>query len=123
MDDYFAAANDETMLIVLIEDIIAVRNLDEILEVDHIDVFFVAPSDLAASMGNIADQKNAEVQKTIDGALSKIVAAGKNAGTLVLDETVERYAKLGVRCLFAPAAQWLSKGARNFKAQVQEILS
>ena len=38
---------------VLIEDIIAVQNLDEILEFDEIDVFFVAPNDLAATMGYI----------------------------------------------------------------------
>ncbi|MEC8912804.1 MAG: aldolase/citrate lyase family protein, partial [Chloroflexota bacterium] len=31
VDDYFSQANDQTMLIILIEDIIAVNNLDEIL--------------------------------------------------------------------------------------------
>ena len=41
--DYLHTANDQSLLIVLIEDIAAVRNLDEILKVDHIDVFFVAP--------------------------------------------------------------------------------
>ncbi len=40
-------ANDQSLPIVLIEDIAAVKNLDEIAKVDHIDVFFVAPSDLA----------------------------------------------------------------------------
>ena len=35
----------KTMLIVLLEDIIAVENLDSILEVDHIDVFMV-PSEI-----------------------------------------------------------------------------
>ena len=40
VDDYFTTANEQSLLIVLIEDIVAVRNLDEILEVDHIDVFF-----------------------------------------------------------------------------------
>ena len=33
--DYFQVANDHTLLVVLIEDIIAVQNLDEILEVDQ----------------------------------------------------------------------------------------
>ncbi len=44
MPDYLEVANDHTLLIALIEDIRAVENLDEILAVDHIDVFFVAPS-------------------------------------------------------------------------------
>ena len=54
VNDYFLKANDESLLIVLIEDIIAVENLDEILKVEHIDVFFVAPNDLASTMGYIA---------------------------------------------------------------------
>ena len=41
------AANHETMCVILIEDIIAVNNLADILEVDHIDVFHVAYADLA----------------------------------------------------------------------------
>jgi 4-hydroxy-2-oxoheptanedioate aldolase len=53
VEDYFRTANDQSLLIVLIEDIEAVKSLDEILKVDHIDVFFVAPSDLATSMGRI----------------------------------------------------------------------
>ena len=51
-------ANAETMVVVLIEDIVAVRNLDEILEVDHIDVFHVAFADLAQSMGYLHDLAN-----------------------------------------------------------------
>jgi len=51
IDNYLNRANDQTMSIILIEDIIAVNNLDEILEVDNIDIFYVAPGDLAQSMG------------------------------------------------------------------------
>ena len=53
VEDYLLKANNETSLIVLIEDIKAWENLDEILSVDGIDTFFVAPSDFAASMGYI----------------------------------------------------------------------
>ena len=88
VDDYFDVANDETLMIVLIEDIVAIRNLDEILAVDHIDVFFVAPSDLATSMGHIGDLQNPEVQNTIDDALARIQAAGRTAGTLATNQTV-----------------------------------
>src|SRR6266542_5735729 len=40
VDDYLKTANDQSLVIVLIEDIVAVGNLDEILSVDHIDAFF-----------------------------------------------------------------------------------
>src|SRR5437870_9106625 len=69
--DYFKTANDQSLLIALIEDIVAVRNLDEIVKVDHIDVFFVAPSDLATSMGQIGNLEHPEVQRAVDGALTK----------------------------------------------------
>jgi len=49
---------------VLIEDIVAVNNLPEILSVDHIDVFSVAPGDLAQSMGYLGQMSHPEVLKS-----------------------------------------------------------
>ena len=111
--DYLKTANDQSLLIVLIEDIAAVRNLDEILAVDHIDVFFVAPSDLAASMGQIGNPGHPEVQRTIDAAIARIVGAGRTAGTLVTAASVERYARLGVRCIMASFFPWIQAGAKD----------
>ena len=48
--DYYRKANAETLVVVLIEEMEAVNNLQDILTVDHIDVFFIAPSDLAQTM-------------------------------------------------------------------------
>src|SRR5260370_33423892 len=90
------------MLMVLIEDIAAVHRLDEIIKVDHLDVFFVAPSDLATSMGHIGNTAHPEVQKPIDAALTKIVQAGRGAGPPVNAGTVGRYPKVGVRGAMAP---------------------
>jgi 4-hydroxy-2-oxoheptanedioate aldolase len=111
--DYFKAANDQSLLIVLIEDIVGVGHLDEILQVDHIDVFFVAPSDLATSMGHIGNLDRPEVQQTIDGAIAKIVKAGRTAGTLVSSANVERYTKTGVRCIMASFFPWIQAGAKD----------
>lgn len=112
--DYFAAANDQILLMVLIEDIVAVRNLDEILKVDHIDVFFVAPSDLAASMGLIGQIDHPEVQKTIDYALARIQQGGRVAGTLTGNDTIARYAAAGVRVFLTGASPWIAAGAKEF---------
>ena len=117
--DYFDRANDQTMMVVLIEDIAAVNNLDDIIKVDHIDCFFVAPSDLATSMGKMGKLNDPEVQKTLDGALEKIVKAGRVAGTLANDENVERYTRLGVRMIMTSAAPWIAAGAKNFAARAQ----
>ena len=112
--DYLARANDETLLIALIEDIAAWENLDDILTVEGIGVFFVAPSDFAASMGHIGEVGHPDVQAKINDALERIVAAGHNAGTLAMNDNVERFAEMGVRFFFTVTAPWIAAGARTF---------
>ena len=120
VDDYLARANDETLLIALIEDIEAWRNLDEILEVDGIGVFFVAPSDFAASMGHIGEIGHPDVQEKIEDSLRRIVAAGRVAGTLCTDDNVRRFTAIGVRFLITSTGPWIAAGARAFKASALE---
>src|SRR5215468_9684360 len=110
VDEYFETANDQSMLMVLIA---AIARLDEILKVDHIDVFFVAPSDLATSMGHIGNVGHPDVQRTIDNALSKIVQAGRIAGTLVNTGNVERFTRLGVRVVFTTFFPWIQAGTND----------
>jgi 4-hydroxy-2-oxoheptanedioate aldolase len=118
--DYFKVANDETLLVILIEDIVAVRNLDDILTVEHIDVFFVAPSDLATSMGHIGDTGHPEVQRTVDEALARITAAGRVAGALANNENVAKYAAAGVRFLLTGIGAWLAAGASEFMRRAED---
>lgn len=113
VSDYFQVANEETLLIVLIEDIVAVRNLDEILTVDHIDVFFVAPSDLGASMGYIG-LEHQEVQDTIDESIARIQTAGRIAGAITSNQMVSKYVSAGVRFLLTSIGGWLATGAAEF---------
>ena len=115
--DYFQVANDHTLLVVLIEDIIAVQNLDEILEVDNIDVFFVAPSDLASTMDHIGDFEHPDVQNVIDDALARIQQAGRNAGSLATDDNVEHYLDAGVKFMLTSVGAWIQTGAANFLAK------
>ena len=116
--DYFKTANDETIVVVLIEEIEAVRNLAQILTVDHIDVFFVAPSDLAQTMGHIGNHTHPMVQDVIDKALAQIVGAGRVAGTLVHDDNVERYLDLGVRFLMNSWTGWVAQGAKAYLGKI-----
>ncbi len=117
--DYFHVANDETLLVVLIEDIVGIRNLDEILTVDHIDVFSVAPSDLAASMGHIGDIQHPEVQHTIDDALARIQAAGRIAGALANNENVAKYVAAGVRFFLTQIRYWLAASSAEFMSRAE----
>lgn len=48
---YYAKANDEILVVVMLEQVQAVENADEILSVPGIDAFFIGPNDLHNSMG------------------------------------------------------------------------
>ena len=116
--DYVTRANDETMVVVLIEDIVAVENLDEILQVDHIDAFLVAYSDLGQSMGHLESPPHPDVQATLDRAIRQIVAAGKVAGATVDDENLGRHLDLGVRFLHTAWERWMVSGARAYLERI-----
>ncbi|MYC29187.1 MAG: hypothetical protein F4X65_03730 [Chloroflexi bacterium] len=117
--DYFQAANDQSMVVVLLEEVEALQNLDEILKVDDIDVFFVAPSDLAQTMGHLGNPGHPEVQAAIDSALEKIVGSGRTAGTLVSDANVESYVEKGARFLMTSFNAWITRGSADFLGKVR----
>ena len=117
--DYLQRANDQTLVVVLIEEIEAVNNLADILTVDNIDVFFVAPADLAQTMGHIGNHAHPDVQATIDNALAQIVAAGRTAGTLATDDNVARYRDAGVRFFLTGWPNWVAQGAKGFLQKVR----
>ncbi len=119
--DYFQKANDESMLVILIEDIAAVRQLDDILKVDNIDVFFVAPSDLATSLGHIGNITHPEVQKVLDGALTKIVKSGRTAGALTGNSGVDRHLDMGVRFFLTNVNPWIETGVKDFAARTAKV--
>ncbi|MCH7740690.1 MAG: hypothetical protein IIC93_11170 [Chloroflexi bacterium] len=112
--DYVKIANDHTLIVVLIEDIEAVRNLDEILEVDDIDCFFVAPGDLAQTMGHIGEVGNPDVQATISDTIKRIHDAGRIPGALVDQSSVGRYRDLGARFFLTGIDGWISAGINSF---------
>lgn len=116
--DYVHQANDQTLVVVLIEEIEALKNLDEILRVDYIDVFFVAPSDLSQTMGHIGNTGHPDVQKAIDEAIAKIVSSGRVAGTLVNDDNLAGYLDKGVKFVMTSWNGWMTRGATQFMADV-----
>ena len=116
--DYFHQANDQTMVVVLLEEAEALRNLDEILQVDNVDVFFVAPSDLAQTMGHIGNPGHPDVQRAIDESIARIIAAGRVPGTLANDENISDYLAKGVKFVMTSWNAWVARGAGDFLAKV-----
>jgi 4-hydroxy-2-oxoheptanedioate aldolase len=119
--DYWQHANDDTLVVVLIEEMQAVENLSEILSVEHIDVFFVAPGDLSQSMGRPMQMDHPEVVALVNDAIRQIVAAGRVAGALAYEHRLADYLRLGARFLLATYASWIVSGARAYLGSVDRL--
>ena len=100
--DYYAKANDITLVVCMIEDGAAVDRIDKIMAVNDLDVCFVGPNDLASSLGvptGLDNQHPLHVE-----AVSKVVAAGKRHGVAT-----------GIHCLDgAEAAKRIAQGMTWF---------
>jgi 2-dehydro-3-deoxy-L-rhamnonate aldolase len=117
VQEYHRRANENVMTTILLEDIVAIQNLPEILEVDGIDVFWVVPGDLAQSMGYTGQVNHPEVRAVMDKAIADIVRSGRAAGTLVNDDTIEDAIAKGVRMVSVSWTNWIAAGARGFLAK------
>ena len=111
MANFVAEANRQTLVCVQIEDREALPNLDEILKVEGIDVFFIGPSDLSQSMGYPGNAKAPPVAKAIDDSLAKIVAAGKTPGMPASTDAVQALLAKGVRYIYTHLPAILASGA------------
>jgi 2-keto-3-deoxy-L-rhamnonate aldolase RhmA len=114
MTEYTRRANEETLVVVMLEEVEALHRLDDILRVEHIDVFFVAPGDLAQSMGHPGEMEHPAVQAAIDDAVRRIRAAGRAPGVLATPATVGRYLDLGALYLYVSLAAILAPGTQAF---------
>lgn len=99
-NDYVDWVNQETLVCVQIEDVEALRNLESILTVEGVDVFFLGPTDLSQSLGHLREPSHPDVRRAIDNAFATIIAAGKTAGCAGSPAALAEYAGQGVRYLY-----------------------
>src|SRR5579871_305869 len=75
-DNYTDSADENVVVITIIEEARAVENVDEIAAVPGIDVLFIGTSDLSFSLGLRGRQNEA----LLDEYIAKVVAAGRKHG-------------------------------------------
>ncbi len=78
--DYGDRANDELLVIPMIETVEALENLDEILSVPGVDAIYVGPSDLSLALG--CKPRLDQTDPPVVEAQQKIVAACKRHGVV-----------------------------------------
>lgn len=117
--DHVKAANDATLIAVQLEDREAIENIDELLKVEGIDVFFIGPSDLSQSMGHPGNPKAAAVAQAIDASFRKMLAAGRTPGTPATADNVRDVLGKGVRYIYTHLPRLLAASAKAYLANTK----
>ncbi len=94
--DYYQRANDEVCVLVQLETRAALDRIEAIGAVDGVDGLFIGPSDLAADMGHLGNNRHPDVKAVIEEALPRIRKTGKAPGILApVEEDAKHWLKLG----------------------------
>jgi len=94
--DYHARAHEEICVLVQLETRRALAQLEAIAAVEGIDALFIGPSDLAADLGHLGDNRHPEVQAAIAESCARARRAGKPIGILApVEEDARRFLEMG----------------------------
>lgn len=125
---YFARANDETLCVIQIEHIDAVRAADEILSVPGVDAVFIGPNDLMASMGLPPTEGNrpevvAAINEVLEAANRNNVAPGIHVTAAVnVGQAVQQRIDQGFRFIaLSTDSRLMSMGAIQELQAVQRV--
>ena len=86
--DYVADANRNTLVCLMLEEVEAIENIPELVEVPGVDVYFIGAGDLSQSMGYPGQQTHPEVQALVEKGVQQIAASGITAGCSCPDALV-----------------------------------
>ena len=114
MADFTKSSNEQTLVCVQLEHEAAIENVDEILGVEGVDVFFIGPSDLSQSMGYPGNPKARPVRDAIEETLKKIVGAGKIPGMPASVENLDQVLAAGSLYIYTHLPRIVGAGASAF---------
>ncbi|MCB1744039.1 MAG: 2-dehydro-3-deoxyglucarate aldolase [Gammaproteobacteria bacterium] len=114
MPDFVSRSNAATLVCVQIEHEQAVLAIDELLDVESVDVYFIGPSDLSQSMGHPGNPKAPPVANAIDSTLRRIVTAGRIPGMPATSHGVAALLDQGVRYIYTHLPRLLQAGGNEF---------
>ncbi len=93
--EYMRHANENTVLVLQIEDPEAVEQAEEMAALNGVDVLFVGPGDLSQALGIPGQVGHPEVRKAIERVALACEKHGRAWGLPVDCENVERYLEMG----------------------------
>ncbi|MCR6497416.1 aldolase/citrate lyase family protein [Shinella sp. CPCC 101442] len=109
------------LVVAMVETTAAIDNLEDMLCVDGVDVFFIGPGDLSQDMGfapapPFGEPRPAEVLTKVAEAVDKIRTAGKVAGTLATLEEIPHWRAKGVQFFYVHSDPFLRLGLTAVKS-------
>jgi 2-dehydro-3-deoxyglucarate aldolase/4-hydroxy-2-oxoheptanedioate aldolase len=123
--DYFAHANENTLLSVQIEHIDAVNVVEEIAALEDLDFLFVGPADLSQSLGIPCQWEHPELWRAIERVATACRAANRPWAILPIGhEFARRAVDLGCIMLSIGIDAWaISRGVRALQDDYGEFFA
>jgi|TARA_B100002003_G_C14014515_1_gene489420 4-hydroxy-2-oxoheptanedioate aldolase len=91
-------ANENTLIGVNVEGEEAIKNIEEILSIQELDIIFIGLFDISKALGIPGEVHHTMVQERLIKLIKKINDAGKFPGTIATDLTsLAKYKELGVK--------------------------
>ena len=119
--EWIRRADEELLVIAMIEHIDLLDELDELLTVEGIDAFHIGTLDLAQSMGSPPQER---IDEVVDEIVSRCRAAGRHAAVGVVTpwglDAVDKRVAQGVQILNVPSAWMLTHAIGSFLEQVEQ---
>ncbi len=116
-------ADQETMVIPLIEDLHAARQINEIISVPGIDIVFIGPFDMSVSAGFQGDVRHPQVLEALDNILEACKAQGIPVmHALTGGPDVQAWVEKGVRLILQSADSAIfARAHRTFLKSMSHI--
>ncbi|GAB6107801.1 HpcH/HpaI aldolase family protein [Fusibacter bizertensis] len=123
-ENYYHHANENSLVVVHVENLEMAEKIDELLEIPQLDVIFIGPGDLSQALGKPGKMEDPELLVLIEGLFSKILAKGKAVGIYCgSSAAVERYVKMGATYItFGSDINVMASGLIALKESVDHIL-
>ena len=121
----YAAMNDATMVVTMLENTQALEQVEEIAAVDGLDMLFIGTSDLTNSMGLVGQPDHPRVREAFARTIEACKRHGKHVGIGGLaarPDLIAQYLKMGARFVSSGTDLAFLLGAASARAkQIRDI--
>ena len=112
-------ANRNTLVCLMLEEVEAIENLEEMVEVEGVDVFFIGSGDLYQSMGYPGQQTHPEVQALMERGVTVIREAGRVAGVSCPDSYIPKFLEMGVQYFHGSVNRLLQSSSVSYLEEMR----